>query len=411
MKRGHFPLDLLPAWCALNDVKFVDVKAHDVEGRGYGLVAEKELVNENEHENRTLLKVPRDLILSSESVEEYAKENKEFRQLFDAAGHQPAVSAKLSVLTKEFDSIKAKTESIPIWYEIFSIDESITVRDWVWLDALYRSRSLELPVSGESLVPCLDLANHAHQHTAYFEENDKDEVVLLLRDGVAVSLGAEVTINYGETKSAAEMLFSYGFIDSASTRQGLSLPLRLMDDDPLLKAKLHAFGRAPTLDISEDGNGVPRWSAPFVYLMCLNEEDGLDFRILQETDGSQQLKMFWQEKDVTDVPDTFKDLIRSHDMQQIFELRAVTVILEMVQEQLERLDVQDGDADVPEVVRAETLRAAIQLRNIETALLRRTLEVLKDESANLLQDESVLAYFKAMEAEQSSEVADDKDFS
>lgn len=292
---------------------------------------------------------------------------------------KPAVSAKLSVLTKEFDSIKAKAESIPLWYEIFSIDESITVRDWVWLDALYRSRSLELPISGESLVPCLDLANHAHQHTAYFEENDKDEVVLLLRDGVNVSPGTEVTINYGETKSAAEMLFSYGFIDSASTRQGLSLPLRLMDDDPLLKAKLHAFGKAPTLEISEDGNGVARWLAPFVYLMCLNEEDGLDFRILQETDGSQQLKMFWQEQDVTAVPDTFKDLISGHDLQQVFELRAVTVVLEMVQEQLERLDVQDGDADIPEVVRAETLRAAIQLRNIETDLLRRTLEVLKDE--------------------------------
>lgn len=228
-------------------------------------------------------------------------------------------------------------------------------------------------------MPCLDLANHSHQHTAYFEENSKDEVVLLLRDGVNIAPGTEVTINYGENKSAAEMLFSYGFIDSASTRHGLSLPLKLMSDDPLLKAKLHVFGRKPTLEITQDENGAPRWLAPFVYLMCLNEEDGLDFRILQETDGSQQLKMFWQGKDVTDVPGSFKELIGDHDLKHIFELRVVTIILEMVEEQLERLNIQDGDSDIPETVRAETLQAAIQLRNIETDLLGRTIEILNSE--------------------------------
>lgn len=97
MKRGHFSIDSLPAWCILNDVKFVDVKVHDIEGRGYGLLAEKDLANENDNENCTILKVPRDLILSSQSVEEYAKENKEFRQLLDAAGHQ--VSAPISLLS------------------------------------------------------------------------------------------------------------------------------------------------------------------------------------------------------------------------------------------------------------------------------------------------------------------------
>ncbi len=259
------------------------------------------------------------------------------------------------------------------------------MRDWVWLDALYRSRSLELPKSGESLVPCLDLVNHSNQHTAYFEENDEDEVILLLRNGAHVSSGAEITINYGKSKFAAEMLFSYGFIDPASTRHGLSLPLKLMSDDPLLKAKLHAFGKAPTLEIRDDENGGPQWFAPFAYLMCLNEEDGLDFRILQETDGSQQLKMFWQGKDVTDVPGTFKDLIRGHDLQQIFELRAVTIIIEMIQEQLERLNsTGNGESGVSEVVRAEPFQASIQLRRIEANLLGRALEALDSQVRSIL---------------------------
>ena len=222
--------------------------------------------------------------------------------------------------------------------------------------------------------------NHSHQHTAYFEENDGQGVSLLLCDGADIPQGAEITINYGQDKSAAEMLFSYGFIEPTSmTRNGLSLPLKLMDDDPLLKAKLHVFRQAPTLKISEDENGIPEWSAPFVHLMCLNEEDGLDFRILQQTDGLQDLKMYWQQSDVTDVPGTFKDIIGGHDLQKIFELRAVSVVLEMVQQQLERLNIHENGSTVPEVVRAETLYAATELRNIEADLLKRTLEVLDNE--------------------------------
>ena len=88
MKRGQFTIESLPAWCLLNDVKFIDAKPQNIEGRGYGLVAERELANNNNDENLPILKVPRDLVLSSAGVEEYAKEHKDFRQLLDAAGRQ-----------------------------------------------------------------------------------------------------------------------------------------------------------------------------------------------------------------------------------------------------------------------------------------------------------------------------------
>ncbi|RYP19487.1 hypothetical protein DL765_003327 [Monosporascus sp. GIB2] len=399
MRRGHFPLDGLPAWCLLNDVTFVDTKVQHIEGRGYGLVAERELRTENGNDALTILKVPRDLVLSSEGVEEYAKENKGFRQLLDAAGR---LSTRHDILLFLLMQLVLSSPD--------HTDESVTVRDWVWLDALYRSRSLELPRSGESLVPCLDLVNHSHQHTAYFEETNDHQVLLLIRNGAHISPGTEITINYGHKKSAAEMLFSYGFTDAQSTTKRISLPLELIDDDPLIKAKLHVFGATPILEINED-DGVPRWSAPFVYLMCLNEEDGLEFRILQETDGSRHLRMFWQERDVTDAPGTFKDLINGHDLQKVFELRAVTVIYEMVQQQLERLSAHGDDASVLESVRAETMRAADQLRNIETDLLKRAFQVLEHERANLFSDESVLAYLGSMQATQSGDTAEDEDFS
>ena len=99
MRRGQFPIESLPTWCLLNDVKFLDVKAQAIQGRGYGLVAEKELTNKNHDDNtavQPLLKVPHDLILSSEGVEEHAKENKDFRLLLDTAGRQ--VSRSLTCL-------------------------------------------------------------------------------------------------------------------------------------------------------------------------------------------------------------------------------------------------------------------------------------------------------------------------
>lgn len=182
------------------------------------------------------------------------------------------VPAKLITLTKEFDDLRAKVTELPFWNELLSIDEAITVKDWILLDALYRSRSLGLPKSGESMVPCLDLVNHSSQDTAYWEENDKSEVVLPLCKGSKVIRGDEITIDYGHDKSPAEMLFNYGFIDLESNTRSLALPLAPLDDDPLAAAKLHAFGLPPRLRLEEDESGVPHWTAPFMYLMCLNEE-------------------------------------------------------------------------------------------------------------------------------------------
>ncbi|KAI1107058.1 SET domain-containing protein [Jackrogersella minutella] len=475
MRRGHFSLNDLPAWCVLNNVAFVNAKGTDIEGRGYGLIAEKDLVNDDDNfELPALLTIPKDLILSVEGVEEYAKENKDFRQLLDTAGHQstredilifllvqlvlsspdyegglgpstpwtqyfsllpshvptptmwyefelsylkgtslePAVSAKLTTLTKEFDDLCAKAACLPFWDELLSIEESITVQDWLLLDALYRSRSLGLPQSGESMVPCLDLVNHSSEATAYFDENSKGEVVLRLRKGCVVPKGSEITIDYGTEKSSAEMLFSYGFIDPDSIVKSLVLPLDPLNDDPLAAAKLHAFGKAPKLELAEDERGIPHWTAPFVYLMCLNEEDGLQLRVLQETDGSRHLKMYWQDVDVTDVPDKIKDHICSHELYRIFELRAITVVIDIIQRQLQEL-TDSRDRDRPLGSTSEEIWKSIsRLTSIETSILENSLQALDDQRTQLLEHDTVVEYLKSMGPDQNeiaAEAANDED--
>ncbi|KAI1211736.1 SET domain-containing protein [Annulohypoxylon truncatum] len=478
MRRGSFSLNDLPAWCVLNNVTFLDVKVADINGRGYGLIAERDLVDEDGTDDiPALLTIPRDLILSAEGVEEYAKENKDFRQLLDIAGHrstrgdillfllvqlvlsspdykgeqgpltpwtqyfsllpshvptptmwteselfhlkgtslESAVSAKLVALTKEFDDLRAKAASLPFWDEIFSVDESITIQDWILLDALYRSRSLGLPQSGEAMVPCLDLVNHFSEANAYFDENKNGEVGLRLRKGCNVSSGSEITINYGMDKSPAEMLFSYGFVDPDSTVNSLVLPLEPLDDDPLATAKLHAFGASPKLKLAEGDDGIPHWTAPFVYLMCVNEEDGLQFKVLQETDGSRHLKMFWQDIDVTDEPDTIINHIRNHELYPIFELRVLTVLFNIFQGRLEELTSSGDEDKMPGSIRTEIWQAVSHLKSLETGILKKCLGILDEEKTRLFEDDKVLEYLNPMVPDSNDAAAeaanDEEDFS
>ena len=289
------------------------------------------------------------------------------------------MTSKLLALTHEFDTMREKSSTIECWDVLLWDSGAAHLTDWYLVDAWYRSRVLELPRSGESMVPCVDMVNHSNEANAYYDENAKQEAVLLLRPGCVVSAGDEITISYGESKSAAEMLFSYGFIDPKSATEAMTLPLDAMEDDPLARAKLHIFSDQPTVQLRRV-DGQVQWESPFAYLMCVNEEDGLEFRVLQGTDGSRQLKMFWQEDDVTNSAKAFETLIEKHPLRQILKLRAVTVVGERLADQLEQLrssqplDSISNAAIAP--IRPGCLESALLLRELEATILENALEAL-----------------------------------
>ncbi|KAK0643050.1 hypothetical protein B0T16DRAFT_429824 [Cercophora newfieldiana] len=462
MSPTELPIADLPIWARLNDVKFGDFEVRDSDGKGYGVVCRKALTTaERPLDESSALTVPHDLVLNVEAVEEYAKEDRNFKQLLDAVGHrspradillflliqtalssrtghssaglsnpwmeylqflpravlvpsmwtederlllrgtslETAVNAKMLALVGEFDHVQSISEEIPCWNDLLWQGGAVSVRDWTRLDALYRSRCLELPKSGESMVPCIDMVNHSRDATAHYDENAKSEVTLLLRPGVTVSEGQEVTISYGEAKSAAEMLFSYGFIDQESTTEALVLPLEPFEDDPLAKAKLVGYGEAPKLHVARDGDSVV-WKSPFVHLMCVNEEDGLDFRVLQDTDGGRQLRVFWQGEDATDQTKNFESLVQNHPLGAIFRLRSVTVVQERLQTQLDLALSYDTDEDIGDV-RPECLEAAKTLRRIEVGILEDGIKALEREKTLLMEDENVVAYLGSAEIAES----------
>ncbi|KAF4455658.1 SET domain-containing protein 8 [Fusarium austroafricanum] len=442
--KSPLSIDVFPTWARLNDVEFINAKLQETDGKGIGLVATNDLTTipateavtraedledregqglstggkEDERamgeiqgqtniNSTRLLRIPRDLILSAAAIEEYTKVDQNFRQLLDSAGHQPALEAKFSALNKEFDELIEKSSGLAYWNSLFWEKETVTIKDWVLVDAWYRSRCLELPQAGHAMVPGLDMANHSHRPTAYYEEDGKDNIVLLARPGADISEGGEVNISYGE-KPPAEMLFSYGFIDSESTIEGLTLPLELLHDDPLGKAKLHIFKGSPSLKLSRSGGDIS-WQCPFVYLMCLNEEDGLEFRVLQGKDGERELKLFWQEEDVTARADDFGDLIKGHPLCQVFRLRAVSVLHEVVSNHLMQLS-SDISHDELEALRRtgqvkdDRLQLAGKLREIEASVLESAAVVLNEQRAHLFADDHVVAYLGSMEASQDGKV-------
>ncbi|KAF7556229.1 hypothetical protein G7046_g6370 [Stylonectria norvegica] len=433
-------IDAFPAWARLNNVDFGHAQLQETEGKGLGLVVEKDLRSGD----GPLLRIPHDLVLSAAAVEDYAKVDQNFRQLLEVAGQQStrgdillyllthlllstrdhavsrggpptpwteyikflpryipvptkwtqverallqgtsleaALDAKLATLTTEFDELHEKSSGLAIWNTLFWEKGTATIDAWVLVDAWYRSRSLELPRAGDAMVPGLDMVNHSGRPTAYYEEDDRDDIVLLLRPSSGATCGEEMTISYGEAKSAAEMLFSYGFVDPESATHELVLPLEPMADDPLGRAKLHTSKTAPSLKLFRT-DGKMDWESPFAYLMCLNEEDGLEFRVLQGTDGERQLRLFWQDEDVTAQADDFETLIQDHPLCPVFKLRVVAVLHELVTAQLERLSSgislqQLEPLREAGLVRQECLQAAEALREIETSILESAAEALE----------------------------------
>lgn len=87
---AQLSIEAFPAWALLNNVDFVNAEIRDIEGKGFGLVAKHDITEEG-HDAAgpaAILRIPRDLVLSAEAVEEYAKVDQNFKQLLDVAGHR-----------------------------------------------------------------------------------------------------------------------------------------------------------------------------------------------------------------------------------------------------------------------------------------------------------------------------------
>jgi len=123
------------------------------------------------------------------------------RELLTGTSLKPAVEAKLRSLEREYENLRSATERIPwcskYWWDgEGGVDGLLSFDDWLQVDTMYRSRALEFPGIGDSMMPCIDMANHAadDETAALYETDGQGNGVLLLRDGLNIKEGDEVTI-------------------------------------------------------------------------------------------------------------------------------------------------------------------------------------------------------------------------
>ena len=299
------------------------------------------------------------------------------RALLKGTSLEPALQAKLKALYREFDMFRSATEKISwcasCWWD--EVDGVLSFDDWLQVDAMYRSRALEFPGIGDCMAPCIDMANHESGEItkAIYEVDSDGNALLLLRDGQTVEDGDQVSITYGDRKGACELLFSYGFLETGmENARELFLDLSIPADDPLGRAKNAVANTAPGVKLVQRYDGV-EWESDYIWLICVNEEDGLDFAVQETTEGERELKTFWKGQEISSM-DGFEDLLKQDEHWPIFKLRAFSIVRERVENSLELMIEAHTEQEVSGNTQANDVRErprqlVAQLRELEGELL------------------------------------------
>lgn len=92
MKREYLPLGALLAWLRLNGIVANGVavqrvgSAESETDKGNAILATADNPNKDPDDQQTLLQIPRDLVLSLESVHDYSKSDRDLREVLEAVG-------------------------------------------------------------------------------------------------------------------------------------------------------------------------------------------------------------------------------------------------------------------------------------------------------------------------------------
>jgi hypothetical protein len=150
------------------------------------------------------------------------------------------------------------------------------------------------------------------------------------------------------------------------------LDLDIPDDDPLRPAKIYVSKVAPGFRIFEK-DGTIDWESDFIWLVVVNEEDGLDFKIRQTTDGKRDIQSFWKERELDTVK--LREHLGQDPLWDVFQLRATVLLQNRVDAQIETLKQSEGIRR-EDTMRDMPWRLAERLRSLELDMLKRAASTL-----------------------------------
>lgn len=192
------------------------------------------------------------------------------------------------------------------------------------------------------------------------------------------------------------MIFSYGFLDNNMTETTqVMLNMNFPEDDPLGMAKRMICKDTPGIRVStcqdpattdltsSDESGKIIWDSPLVWWSSVNEEDGLKIGIAQTTDGERELEAHWKGEKIQS-PDQLYHLITIDPLVDVFQLRAVVMVLERLEAQLSLLNetnqvlghLRENPTALSSMFRPEIFEMVSRLRQLEGILLQKAVEEL-----------------------------------
>jgi hypothetical protein len=188
-------------------------------------------------------------------------------------------------------------------------------------------------------------------------------------------------IRYGDDKGACESIFSYGFLeDSMTSAKTIFLDLDIPIDDLLRPAKMAVNTAAPGFRISEKEGHVD-WESDFVWLLAVNQEDGLDFKLKQTIDGQTEIEAFWKDQELDDTS-KLRSYLEDDPLWDVYCLRVVVLLLNRIETQLKTLrefDMPERDASI----RVGPWQLAGRLHNLELLLLEKARAEFEDQVSHM----------------------------
>jgi hypothetical protein len=159
------------------------------------------------------------------------------------------------------------------------------------------------------------------------------------------------------------------------------LDLDIPDDDPLRPAKVFVSTAAPGFRIFDKDDSID-WESDYIWLVVINEEDGLDFKIRQTTDGTREIQAFWKERELNDTS-KLRKYLQEDSAWDVYQLRATVLLQNRVEAQMETIQtMQGGDQEL--TVRDVPWKLAERLRSLEFDMLQRAALALDSQVSDLL---------------------------
>lgn len=152
------------------------------------------------------------------------------------------------------------------------------------------------------------------------------------------------------------------------------LDLDIPDDDPLRPAKMFVNTTAPGFRLFDKAGNID-WESDFIWLVIVNEEDGLDFRVRQTVDGKREIQALWRDDELDDTS-KLKEYLRGSPLWDVYQLRATVLLQGRVEAQIETLK-EVGTPRRDTTIRETPWRLAEQLRALESGMLERAMEAFE----------------------------------